>query len=207
MTDLIHSLSDTLADSPSAVSTLLTSTVIVAVAEIGDKTQLLSLLLTLRFRNKPAIVMGILLATLLNHALSAWLGVWLEQSLQQWADDHHIEWILAAGFTLMALWVLIPDKEDDETNTHEAWGAFLATCALFFVAEIGDKTQVATVLLGAEYSSVFWVTAGTTLGMLAANIPVIYFGERLMRRMPLHLARYLTSALFLILAVSVIWAG
>lgn len=202
MTDLISGLSESFAH-----SAVLTSTLVVAVAEIGDKTQLLSLLLTIRFRNKAAIVMGILCATLLNHALSAWLGVWLQEALQRWTEAHYIQWGLAAGFVLMALWVLIPDKEDDETNTHESWGAFLATCVLFFVAEIGDKTQVATVLLGAEYSSVFWVTAGTTLGMLLANVPVIYFGERLMRRMPLHLARYLTSALFFILAITVIWAG
>jgi len=200
MTDLINTLSDSFAH-----SALLTSTLVVALAEIGDKTQLLSLLLTLRFRNKMAIVAGILASTLLNHALSAWIGVLLGQSLQTWAEDHYIKWILAAGFILMALWVLVPDKDDDSTNTHEKWGAFLATCLLFFVAEIGDKTQVATVLLGAEFSSVFWVTAGTTLGMMLANVPVVIYGERLMRRMPLNLARYFTSALFVILAISVVW--
>lgn len=189
-----------------AHSALLTSTLTVAVAEIGDKTQLLSLLLTARFRNKWAIVLGILAATLLNHAASAWLGVWLGQSLDSFASSNTARWLLAGGFLVMAAWVLVPDKDDDNTDTHQTWGAFLATTVLFFLAEIGDKTQVATVLLAAEFSSVFWVTAGTTLGMLLANVPVVIYGERLMRRMPLHLARYITSAIFVILALWVIFS-
>lgn len=103
----------------------------------------------------------------------------------------------------MALWILIPDKEDENTNTHQAWGAFLAATFLFFLAEIGDKTQVATVLLGAEFSSVLWVTVGTTLGMMLANVPVVMFGRRLMQRLPMKAAHYLTSALFIAMAV---WA-
>lgn len=184
-----------------AHSAFFTSTFAVAIAEVGDKTQLLSLVLAARFINKKAIVAGILLATLLNHALSAWLGVWLGDSLQQWLASDLAHWILAAGFSAMALWVLIPDKDDDQINTHQAWGAFLATSTLFFLAEIGDKTQIATVLLAAEFQDVFWVTAGTTLGMLLANVPVVYYGQRLMQRMPLNAARYITSLLFFVLAI------
>lgn len=185
-------------------SALLTSTLVVAVAEIGDKTQLLSLLLAAKFRNKTAIVLGILLATLLNHAASAWLGVWLGQSLDAYLTSKTTSYVLAGSFILMALWVLIPDKEDDNTNTHAAWGAFLATTLLFFLAEIGDKTQVATVLLGAEFGAVLWVTLGTTLGMLLANVPVVYFGHKLMQRLPLHLARYASAGIFTALALWVL---
>ncbi len=185
-------------------SAVLASTLVVALAEIGDKTQLLSLLLAIKFRNKLAIVMGILVATLLNHAASAWLGVWLGESLNSWMNSELARWLLAGGFIAMALWILIPDKEDDDTDTHQAWGAFLATTFLFFLAEIGDKTQVATVLLGAEFSSVLWVTVGTTLGMMLANVPVVIFGEQLMRRMPMKAAHYLTSALFIAMAVRVV---
>lgn len=184
-----------------AHSAFLTSTLAVAIAEIGDKTQLLSLLLAARFANKKAIVLGILFATLLNHAASAWLGVWLGDSLHQWLASDMAHWLLAAGFAAMALWVLIPDKDDDSINTHQKWGAFLATTVLFFLAEIGDKTQIATVLLAAEFKDVFWVTAGTTLGMLLANVPVVYYGQKLMQRMPLNAARYLTSLLFFALAI------
>ena len=185
-------------------SAVLASTLVVALAEIGDKTQLLSLLLAIKFRNKLAIVMGILVATLLNHAASAWLGVWLGESLNSWMNSDLARWLLAGGFIAMALWILIPDKEDDDTDTHQAWGAFLATTFLFFLAEIGDKTQVATVLLGAEFSSVLWVTVGTTLGMMLANVPVVIFGEQLMRRMPMKAAHYLTSILFIAMAIWVV---
>ncbi|MFY9178474.1 MAG: TMEM165/GDT1 family protein [Venatoribacter sp.] len=198
---------------PSSIehSAFLTSTLAVFVAEIGDKTQLLSLLLATRFHNKKAIVAGILLATILNHLASAWLGVWLGESMQQWINGEVIPWLLAAAFLAMAIWILVPDKEDDSVDTHQAWGAFLATTALFFLAEIGDKTQIATVLLAAEFQSVWWVTLGTTLGMLLANVPVVYYGQKLMQRMPLHLARYITSLIFLGLALSIVighlWGG
>lgn len=185
----------------------LTSTFAVAVAEIGDKTQLLSLLLASRFKNKRAIVAGILVATVLNHAASAWLGVWLGGSLQQWLASDAADWALALGFIIMALWALVPDKDDDSVNTRQGWGAFFTTVILFFLAEIGDKTQIATVLLAAEFNSVLWVTLGTTLGMMLANAPVVYYGQRLVQRMPLNLARYLTSLLFFILAGWVIFSN
>nr|WP_307726815.1 TMEM165/GDT1 family protein [uncultured Thalassolituus sp.] len=184
-----------LSDSPFVASTLA-----VTLAEIGDKTQLLSLLLIARFRNRTAIIAGILLATLINHGLSAWGGLWLGQTMDTFFSSDTASWILVASFLLMAGWVLIPDKEDDGTSEYGQWGAFIATTLLFFLAEIGDKTQVATVLLAAEFQDVLWVTAGTTLGMMLANVPVILWGNALMQRLPLTLARYITCAIFLALA-------
>lgn len=186
----------TFSDSP-----FVSSTLAVALAEIGDKTQLLSLLLVARFRNRGAIIGGILLATLLNHGVSAWLGDWLGQSLSQWWQSDTLDIVLAASFLLMAIWILIPDKEDDGDSRFQQYGAFIATTVLFFLAEIGDKTQVATVLLAAEYQSLLWVTLGTTLGMLIANVPIVIWGQTLMQRLPLALARKATAAVFVVLAV------
>ncbi|MAE21366.1 MAG: hypothetical protein CMK92_02945 [Pseudomonas sp.] len=182
-------------------SPFVSSTLAVALAEIGDKTQLLSLLLVARFRNRGAIIAGILLATLLNHGVSAWLGDWLGQSLSQWWKNDTLDIILAASFLLMAVWILIPDKEDDGDSRFQQYGAFIATTVLFFLAEVGDKTQVATVLLAAEYQSLLWVTLGTTLGMLIANVPIVIWGQALMQRLPLALARKATAAVFVVLAV------
>jgi len=186
----------TVSDSP-----FVSSTLAVALAEIGDKTQLLSLLLVTRFRNRGAIIAGILLATLLNHGVSAWIGDWLGQSLSQWWQSDTLDIVLAASFLLMAVWILIPDKEDDSDSRFQRYGAFIATTVLFFLAEIGDKTQVATVLLAAEYQSLLWVTLGTTLGMLIANVPIVIWGQALMQRLPLALARKATAAVFVMLAV------
>ena len=177
------------------------SAIAVTLAEIGDKTQLLSLFLTLRFANKPALALGILLATLLNHGVSAWLGSWLGVGLDTWLNASYVRWILAASFIGMAVWVLVPDSEDDEDSRFMSMGAFMATLVLFSLAEIGDKTQIATVLLAAEWQSVFWVTAGTTVGMLIANLPVVWYGERVMKVLPLDLVRYLTSAAFAVMAL------
>ena len=177
------------------------SAIAVTLAEIGDKTQLLSLFLTLRFANKPALAAGILLATLLNHGVSAWLGSWLGFGLDSWLNADYVRWVLAASFVAMAVWVLVPDSEDDDDSRFMSMGAFMATLILFSLAEIGDKTQIATVLLAAEWQSVFWVTAGTTLGMLVANLPVVWYGERVMKVLPLALVRYLTSAAFVIMAL------
>ena len=190
-----------------SASPFVASTVAVAVAEIGDKTQLLSLLLITRFKNRLAIIAGILVATLVNHGLSALGGQWLGVYLDQWLSGPVVNYVLAASFVAMALWVLIPDKEDDDTASYSSWGAFLATTVLFFLAEIGDKTQVATVLLAAEFQSLFWVTAGTTLGMMIANVPVVIWGQQLMQKMPLNAARYITSAIFILLALWVALAA
>lgn len=176
----------------------LVSTGTVALAEIGDKTQLLSLILAARFRAPMAIILGILVATLLNHAVSAWLGIWITSLIS--AETAKI--LVAISFMLVAVWILIPDKQDDSPGVFNRMSAFWATTVLFFLAEIGDKTQVATVILAAQYQSLIWVTLGTTLGMLLANIPVVMFGQQLMKILPLTLARYTASAVFMVLGIA-----
>jgi putative Ca2+/H+ antiporter (TMEM165/GDT1 family) len=175
----------------------LTSTVTVALAEIGDKTQLLSLFLATRFRNRWGIVLGILVATFVNHGISAWLGGWISQFLQSQTG----QWIIGGSFILVGLWLLIPDKDESADSKFHHLGAFTASTILFFFAEIGDKTQIATVLLGAQYDSVLWVTTGTTLGMLLANVPVVFAGHYLMERIPLKLTRILASMAFIIVGL------
>ncbi|GAB3295863.1 TMEM165/GDT1 family protein [Pseudidiomarina andamanensis] len=176
----------------------LTSTLTVALAEIGDKTQLLSLFLAARYRQKWSIIAGIFVATVLNHFVSAWFGSWIVGVL----PEDIATYIVSACFIAVGLWVLIPDKPDnDEHNEVRKYGAFIATTVLFFIAEIGDKTQVATIVLGAQYTSVVAVTLGTTLGMMVANVPVVLLGGKLMQKLPLDLARYIASAVFIILGV------
>lgn len=169
----------------------------VAVAEIGDKTQLLSLFLAARFRSRGAIIAGILVATLLNHAASAWFGAWVAQFIP---EGWHA-WLLGGSFIAVALWLLIPDKDDSEEVSVLKYGAFFASCILFFLAEIGDKTQVATVLLAATYPETWQVILGTTIGMLAANVPVVYAGSWLLERISLDWARRVACAIFLLLGV------
>ena len=180
---------------------LLVSTGTVALAEIGDKTQLLALLLAARFRKPWAIIAGILAATLLNHALAAWLG----QMVAAWLTPDTLRWIVAASFIGIALWTLKPDKLDDERLP--AHGAFLATVIAFFIAEMGDKTQVATVLLATRFDSLVMVVAGTTLGMLIANVPVVALGSRFAQRLPLRAARIVAACLFLLLGAWVAVGG
>ena len=175
----------------------LTSTVTVTLAEIGDKTQLLSLLLAARFRNKSALILGILAATLLNHGLSAWFGQWLSNSF----SSEYLPWLVNISFIVVGLWLLVPDKDEDVSNKYDSYGAFLVAFVLFFIAEIGDKTQIATVLLGAQYQSVFWVTVGTTLGMLIANVPVIYAGNALLKRISLNTVRAIAAFVFVSLGI------
>lgn len=183
----------------------LTSTLAVAIAEIGDKTQLLSLFLVARYSQRFPIIMGILVATILNHALSAWLGAWVAD----WIPAHWLPWILAVSFVAIALWLLIPDKDDAADSRFLGMGAFAATTVMFFLAEIGDKTQIATVVLAARFTDTWWVIIGTTVGMLLANIPVIIAGRWLMDRLPLAAARVCASILFALMAVvtlsSVVW--
>ena len=180
---------------------LLVSTGTVALAEIGDKTQLLALLLAARFRKPWPIIAGIFLATLLNHALAAWLG----QMVAAWLTPDTLRWIVAASFIGIALWTLKPDKLDDERLP--AHGAFLATVIAFFIAEMGDKTQVATVLLATRFDSLVMVVAGTTLGMLIANVPVVALGSRFAQRLPLRAARIVAACLFLLLGAWVAVGG
>lgn len=176
---------------------LLNSTIAVAIAEIGDKTQLLSLILASRFKERYAIIAGILVATLINHGASAWLGVWLMGMI----PPHLAPWIVSGSFLLIALWLLVPDKQDSGPSSLDKYGAFGATTILFFLVEIGDKTQVATVVLAARYNDTFWVIMGTTLGMLLANVPVVFAGRWIMDRLPLNYARWGAFALFLAMAL------
>ena len=181
---------------------LLVSTGTVALAEIGDKTQLLALLLAARFRKPLPIVAGILVATLLNHALAAWIG----QLAASWLTPQTLRWIVAASFIGIALWTLKPDKLDEDEKLP-AHGAFIATVIAFFIAEIGDKTQVATVLLAAKYSSLWQVVSGTTIGMLLANVPVVALGSKFAAKLPLKAARITAAIVFLALGLWAAFSG
>lgn len=178
------------------------STAAVAIAEIGDKTQLLALLLAARFRKPAPILLGILVATLLNHAIAAWFGHWLAAAV----SPQVLRWVVAGSFLAVALWMLKPDALDDSTALP-ARSAFLATLVAFFLAEMGDKTQVATVLLAARYDALVQVIAGTTAGMLIANVPVVLLGARFAAKLPLKAARIASAVLFTALAVMAAWHG
>ncbi|MBP6352771.1 MAG: TMEM165/GDT1 family protein [Acinetobacter sp.] len=179
----------------------LISTSIVTLAEMGDKTQLLALLLAARFRKPLPILLAILFATTINHGLSAVLGQWLTTVL----NPEVLLWILALGFIGMAIWMLIPDELGDESDNIRKWqklGVFGATFILFFLAEIGDKTQIATVALAARYDSILWVTIGTTLGMMIANAPVVFIGNKLAERLPIALIHKIGAAIFLMVGIT-----
>jgi putative Ca2+/H+ antiporter (TMEM165/GDT1 family) len=176
---------------------LAVSTALVTLAEIGDKTQLLSLVLVARFRQPRPIIAGIFTATLANHALAGALGAWITAQV----GAAVMRWVLGASFLAMALWTLRPDRLDDDAAPAAASrrGIFAATTLAFFIAEMGDKTQLATVALAARYDALVMVVVGTTLGMLAANVPVVLAGERLVRRLPLANVRIAAAALFALL--------
>ena len=180
----------------------ISSTALVALAEIGDKTQLLALVLAARFRRPVPIVLGILFATLAKHALAAWLGA----SAAAWLEGPWFGAAVAVGFIAMGLWTLVPDKLDDDEAPKSRRGAFLTTLVAFFVVEIGDKTQLATIALGARYGDVVAVTAGTTLGMLLANTPVVLAGEALIRRVPMQAVRIAAAALFVAMGAWLLWS-
>jgi Ca2+/H+ antiporter, TMEM165/GDT1 family len=181
----------------------LTSTVLVAVAEIGDKTQLLSFVLAARLRKPGAIIAGIFVATVLNHALAGSVGVWLAQMISpQW-----LPWITGMVFIAFGLWTLHPDSLDDDPKMHRA-GAFVTTTIAFFIAEMGDKTQLATVALGAQFQgALVAVVMGTTIGMLLANVPAVLIGERLAQRLPLTTIRWIAAALFIATGALTIWGA
>ncbi|WP_119304375.1 TMEM165/GDT1 family protein [Dongia deserti] len=174
---------------------LLVSTGIVAIAEIGDKTQLLALILAARYRKPLPIGFGILLATLVNHGLAAWLGA----LAASWLGPDALRWILGLGFIAMAGWCLVADRVEDGPKATAKAGAFLATLVAFFLVEIGDKTQIATVALAARFDSLLLVTAGTTLGMMLVNVPAVLCGDGIARLAPLELIRILAAALFALL--------
>jgi putative Ca2+/H+ antiporter (TMEM165/GDT1 family) len=176
----------------------LVSTGIVALAEMGDKTQLLSLVLAARFRKPWPIVLGILVATLANHGLAGAVGSWVTTFM----GPDLLRWVLGASFIAMAAWMLIPDKLDDEEgDSAPRMGVFLTTVVVFFLAEMGDKTQIATVMLAAQYNAWFAVVAGTTLGMMLANAPVVWFGDAITKRVPLRLVHLISAGIFAVLGV------
>lgn len=182
----------------------LVSTGIVALAEIGDKTQLLSLVLAARFRKPWPIVWGILVATLANHGLAGALGSWVTTQL----GPEALRWVLGGSFLAMAVWILVPDKLDEgNTDASSRFGIFATTVVAFFIAEMGDKTQVATVMLAAQFNSWFWVVAGTTLGMMLANAPVVWLGDALTRRVSLKWVHRISAVVFAVLGGLALWGG
>ncbi|MEI7875342.1 MAG: TMEM165/GDT1 family protein [Alphaproteobacteria bacterium] len=179
---------------------LLTSTAVVAIAEIGDKTQLLAIVLAARFRKPLPIVLGILAATLLNHALAAGFGY----LIAQWLTGRTFQIVLGAAFVAMAAWALIPDKEDEGAAQRSAGGVFLTTLVAFFLVEIGDKTQIATSLLAAKFQSVALVTVGTTAGMMLANVPAVFLGEVVTRIVPMKVVRTAAAVVFGVIGLWII---
>lgn len=175
----------------------LTSTTIVTLAEIGDKTQLLAILLATRFRAPLPIILGIFAATIANHFLAALLGA----SVASLLDGDWFRYLIAASFIAMAAWTLVPDKVDDLDDKPARFGAFLTTLVAFFLVEMGDKTQVATIALGARFDNLFMVTMGTTLGMMLANVPAVFLGHELIERVPLNIVRIIAALLFLALGL------
>ena len=176
----------------------LVSTGIVALAEIGDQTQLLAFLLAARFRRPLPIVFGIFVATIFNHAFAAAVGALVSELL----GPNTMRWVLGLSFLGMAAWILVPDEIDDEETSLTRHGVFLTTLIAFFVAEMGDKTQVATVALAARYESMAAVVAGTTFGMMLANVPAVYFGERIANRVPVKLVHGIAALIFAVLGIA-----
>ena len=175
----------------------LISTGIVALAEIGDKTQLLAFILAAKFRKPVPIVLGILVATLANHGFAGAVGAWVTTLLSPEA----LRWILGVSFIAMAVWTLIPDKFDEDDAKLARFGVFGTTLIAFFFAEMGDKTQVATVALAAQFQSLFWVVAGTTVGMMVANVPAVIMGDRIAHKMPVVLVHRVAATIFAVLGV------
>ncbi len=184
------------------MNAFLIATALVALAEMGDKTQLLAFLLAARFRKPIPIVAGIFVATLINHAGAGAVGMWVTQMVG--ADV--MRWILGISFIAMAAWILVPDKiDEEETPKEHRFGVFGATAVAFFLAEMGDKTQIATVALSARYAADFvWVIAGTTLGMMLANVPAVYLGNHFAAKLPLKLIHGVCAAIFAAIGVFVL---
>lgn len=179
---------------------LLTSTLVVALAEIGDKTQLLAIVLAARFGKPLTITAGILVATLANHFLAALVGVQVASIL----EGDWFRYLVAASFIAMAIWTLVPDKLEEEAEKPARFGAFLTTLVAFFLVEMGDKTQVATVALGARFQDVVFVTMGTTLGMMLANVPAVLLGHQALKIMPLNVVRLVAAGLFLLIGIWIV---
>jgi len=178
------------------------STLLVAIAEIGDKTQLLAIVLAAKFRRPAPIILGIFAATLLNHALAAAVGYFIADLSGQW-----FRIAVGVAFIVMAAWALIPDKEDEGAASRSHGGVFLTTLIAFFLVEIGDKTQIATALLAARFQDIIAVTAGTTLGMMLANAPAVYLGEAATRVVPLHVVRIAAAIVFVLIGLWLVAAA
>jgi putative Ca2+/H+ antiporter (TMEM165/GDT1 family) len=176
----------------------LISTGIVALAEVGDKTQLLAFILAAKFRKPVPIIVGILVATVANHAFAGALGSWITSVV----SPEVLRWVLGLSFLAMAAWTLIPDEFDEDDAKLARYGVFGTTLIAFFLAEMGDKTQIATVALAAQYNSVVAVVAGTTLGMMIANVPAVLLGDRIAHRMPTRLVHGIAAVIFAILGIA-----
>jgi putative Ca2+/H+ antiporter (TMEM165/GDT1 family) len=183
---------------------LLISTGVVALAEIGDKTQLLAFILAARFKKPVPIIVGILLATIVNHGLAGALGAWITATV----SPEILRWVLGLSFIAMAVWTMIPDTiEDEETQVARKFGVFGATLITFFLAEMGDKTQLATVALAAHYAQPVLVVIGTTLGMLLADVPAVFIGDRLGAKIPMKLVHFVAAAIFAFLGVATLFGA
>ena len=181
------------------MESLLVSTGVVALAEIGDKTQLLAFLLAARFKKPLSIIAGILVATVVNHGLAGAVGAWITAMI----SPEILRWVLGISFLGMAIWTLIPDKiEDEEMNVASKLGVFGATLVTFFLAEMGDKTQIATVAMAATYPNPVWVVVGTTLGMLIADVPAVFVGDKFAAKIPMKLVHTVAAAIFALLGVA-----
>jgi len=185
------------------IEAFLVSTGVVALAEIGDKTQLLALVLAARYRKPIPIVLAIFVATLANHALAGALGGWLASAVSLQV----LRWALGLSFIAMALWMLIPDQHDESDAAPPRFGVFVTTLFAFFMLEMGDKTQIATVALAAKYASVVAVIAGTTIGMMIANVPAVLLGDVAAKRLPIRLVHVIAAGVFLVLGVVVLIEG
>jgi len=175
----------------------LISTGVVALGEMGDKTQLLAMLLAVRFKRPALIVLGILVATLFNHAAAGAVGGWVASAL----GPDVLRWVIGVSFIAMAGWMLIPDKIDEDEAVSARYGVFLTTVVAFFLAEMGDKTQIATVALAARYNDLVAVVAGTTLGMLIADVPAVFVGDKIAKRVPMKLVHSIAAGIFAVLGV------
>ena len=182
------------------IEAFLVSTGVVALAEIGDKTQLLALVLAARFRRPMPIILGILVATLLNHALAGAAGAWIANVVGPTA----MRWILGLSFIAMAIWTMVPDKYEEEQQRAARFGVFGTTLVAFFLVEMGDKTQIATVALAAKYASLAGVVAGTTFGMMLANVPAVLLGEVAAKKLPMQVVHRIAAAIFFVLGVTVL---
>jgi len=186
------------------MESLFVSTGVVALAEIGDKTQLLAFLLATRFKKPLPIIAGILVATILNHAMAGALGAWITATL----SPEVLRWILGLSFLGMAVWTLIPDKiEEEEMQVAKKFGVFGATLITFFLAEMGDKTQIATVAMAAHYPDPVLVVVGTTLGMLIADVPAVFIGDRFAARIPMKLVHGIAAAMFAVMGLATLFGA